>query len=240
MKKFLILIFIYTVVSKLIAQDLTFEHITAENGLSQSSVICIAQDSLGFMWFGTPNGLNRYDGYDIKIYKHDVNNVYSIGENRILSLLTDSRNILWICTLNGLNIYDHKTNRFYKIDIKSGIVNSGSKIRISTIFEAKDGTIWVGTGDLGLIKIILPKNLYNLSDNLAIHYIESYSEGNNNYTINNITDICQNKDGNLWITTRSGIIVFDPEREKVVKTYNNESNNSYSLSSLINKNTGKN
>ena len=67
-----------------------FEHISIEQGLSQVSVNCILKDSQGFMWFGTLDGLNRYDGYEFKIYKHDSTDPTSISDNYILCILEDS------------------------------------------------------------------------------------------------------------------------------------------------------
>ena len=235
MGKFFVIIFVFTIATKLISQDLRFEHITAEDGLSQSSVTCITQDSVGFMWFGTYNGLNRYDGYNIVSYNHDDKNIYSISENYITALLNDSHNFLWIGTFNGLNIYNHKTEQFFKIELKISNENTNNNIVINAIFEDKDGAIWIGTRGFGLIKIVVPSKYDNLSPDLInkLQIFHFLREPNNNRSItsNSISDIIQNTDGNLWTSTSNGILVFNTEQEMFIKTYNYDSSNVHSLSS---------
>jgi ligand-binding sensor domain-containing protein len=79
-------------------QSMLFEHLSIEDGLSQSVVNVILQDQLGFMWFGTQDGLNRYDGQQITIFKHDPNQPESICNNFILSIYEDSEGVLWVGT----------------------------------------------------------------------------------------------------------------------------------------------
>ncbi|MFZ1977160.1 MAG: two-component regulator propeller domain-containing protein, partial [Bacteroidota bacterium] len=76
--------------------DIKFEHLY--EGLSQKSVLCISQDSKGFMWFGTYDGLHRYDGYKIKIYRSEIGNPYSLSNNKVRFIYEDRRGILWIGT----------------------------------------------------------------------------------------------------------------------------------------------
>ena len=84
-----------------------FEHISIQQGLSQSTVSCILQDKRGFMWFGTEDGLNRYDGYNFVIYKNDGLDKTSISDSYILALYEDKSGVLWIGTYSGgLNKFD--------------------------------------------------------------------------------------------------------------------------------------
>lgn len=100
-----------TVVSQ--KPNLRFEHLTTANGLSHSHVRCILQDSRGFMWFGTDNGLNNYDGYKFVVYQHDKNNKHSISNSYITGIAEDADGNLWIGTLGGgLNKFDRSKNRF--------------------------------------------------------------------------------------------------------------------------------
>src|SRR5687767_9272831 len=90
-----------------------FDHISIEQGLSQSSVRVIFQDSRGFLWFGTEDGLNRYDGYTFKTYKPDPDAPQSLSDRWISSIVEDKAGILWIATrLGGLNYYDPRTEQF--------------------------------------------------------------------------------------------------------------------------------
>lgn len=89
--------------------QLYFEKITVENGLSHNSVNCITQDSRGFIWIGTDDGLNRFNGRDFKIFRHEPGNPSSVSGNRITDLLEDEEGILWIATIDGgLTRYDHR------------------------------------------------------------------------------------------------------------------------------------
>ncbi|MBL7884597.1 MAG: hypothetical protein JNL69_11045, partial [Bacteroidia bacterium] len=84
-----------------VAQELKFTHITSDQGLSMGVVNCVLQDSKGFMWFGTQDGLNKYDGYTITNYKHNQLDSNSISNNFIYSLYEDKSGVLWIGTNGG-------------------------------------------------------------------------------------------------------------------------------------------
>src|SRR5215510_8507549 len=87
-----------------------FEKITEENGLSDNRVTCILKDKTGFLWIGTKNGLNRYDGSSFKIFRPSGNN--SISNETINDLVQDSSGKIWVSTMNGLNIYDPSTDKW--------------------------------------------------------------------------------------------------------------------------------
>src|SRR5258706_6520106 len=83
------------------APKLKFKHITNENGLSNTTIEAIFQDKRGFMWFGTRDGLNRYDGYQFVIYRYDSKDSNSISDNYIQYIYEDRDQNLWIGTING-------------------------------------------------------------------------------------------------------------------------------------------
>jgi len=125
---------------------LRFEHLTIEDGLSQNAGLAIFQDSRGYLWIGTQDGLNRYDGYAFKIYNHDPDDPSSLSHNSILSIAEDRDGSLWIGTWGGgLNRYNPATEKFtsYLPDpddparLSDGTVTS---IKLDT-----SGTLWVGT-----------------------------------------------------------------------------------------------
>src|SRR5512133_2452295 len=92
-----------------------FEHLSIEDGLSQNAGLDIFQDSRGYLWIGTQDGLNRYDGYSFKIYKHDPDDPTSISHNSILKITEDQKGDLWIGTWGGgLNRYDPVTEQFIR------------------------------------------------------------------------------------------------------------------------------
>lgn len=125
----------------LLAQQLSFSHLSVENGLSQNSVLAIVQDNRGFMWFGTRNGLNRYDGQSFKVYLNAITNPGGQSANHITCLLNDSRGMLWAGTRYGLNRYNQEQDRFELVDTGPGISTSA----INCIYEDKKGRLWVGT-----------------------------------------------------------------------------------------------
>src|SRR5436190_10670941 len=94
-------------------QNLRFEHLDINSGLSQNHIMCILQDSRGFIWLGSRDGLNRYDGYQFTIYKNDPKDPASISNNFITGMLEDKNGDLWITTRGGgVNRYNKETNRF--------------------------------------------------------------------------------------------------------------------------------
>ncbi|MCH7772633.1 MAG: histidine kinase, partial [Bacteroidetes bacterium] len=108
---YLIVIFIFHFTLYLYAQtgDVKFDRISIEQGLSQSSVYAIIQDKTGFMWFGTTDGLNKFDGYDFTLYKHDPQNQNSLSNSRITSICESSdtdTDVIWIGTIDGLNRFE--------------------------------------------------------------------------------------------------------------------------------------
>lgn len=122
-----------------------FSNLSLEHGLSQITVTCIHQDSNGFMWFGTRNGLNRYDGYSFDVFTTKPNDTTSISDNHILSIAEDNSNNLWLGTNSGINKLDLATNKFkyYSSDIigEKGISN----ISIYSLLFDNDNRLWVGT-----------------------------------------------------------------------------------------------
>ena len=93
-------------------QNLKFEHLDINAGLSQNHVLCILQDSRGFMWFGTSDGLNKYDGYKFTFYKNDAKDSNTISNNFITGIVEDAEGIIWVATRGGgLNRYDKEKNK---------------------------------------------------------------------------------------------------------------------------------
>ena len=123
-----------------------FKHITIENGLSQNTVLSILQDKNGFMWFGTKDGLNRYDGNSIKVFKKN-NLPFSLGNNTIWSLMESRDRTIWIGTDRGIYIYNPANETFQLFDLTS---DSGQKIEVPIldIKMDKKGNIWIAADRL--------------------------------------------------------------------------------------------
>lgn len=112
MRKCLVFLFTVLTICRGTAQPYYFTHYQVEDGLSNNAVICMMQDHLGFMWFGTRDGLNRFDGLSYKIFRNDPGNKNSIGSNAIMCLSEDSDKKIWVGTEKGLFLFDELTESF--------------------------------------------------------------------------------------------------------------------------------
>ncbi len=117
-------------------KDVQFKHLTINDGLSYGWVNTITQDKYGFIWIGTDDGLNRYDGNSFHIYKNDRQDTNSIRSGTISKIYEDSRGVLWIGTSNGVDIYDRQNDRFIR-DPRF------SNQRIASIVEDAEGSLWI-------------------------------------------------------------------------------------------------
>lgn len=163
-----------------------FNHISKEQGLPHNDVECILQSTAGFMWFGTRDGLCRFDGYEVKVYRtsSDTN---SISGNRILALVEDQNGFIWVGTYqNGINKFDPRTNRFIQFGPETGV---GNQIYCLKVLE--DGTVCIGSNN-GLA----------LYDSEAETF-KVYSANNtpNGINSNSVSDILETRDGQLFIAT---------------------------------------
>jgi ligand-binding sensor domain-containing protein len=96
------------------AQNIQFKHLTINDGLSHSWIRSICQDTFGFMWIGTDDGLNRYDGYNFHVYRNEIHNESSISSSSTNIVFEDSKGNLWIGTRQGLDLYDRPNDRFIR------------------------------------------------------------------------------------------------------------------------------
>jgi len=138
-----------------------FRNYSIDNGLSQCYVPCIEQDKYGFMWFGTYDGLNRFDGVNFKVFRRDSKNPNSLYSNFISALYSDNKT-LWIGTRQGLNCLDLGTShisktKFYNIRIKKEVYIDKN---VSTILEDRKQQLYVGTDQIGLLKYDRQKKIF--------------------------------------------------------------------------------
>ena len=123
-----------------------FTHLSAADGLSQSDVRAIVQDRQGFMWFGTwLGGLNRYDGYTFKVYKHDDRDDRSLGCDSIWTLHVDRDGVLWVGTNEGIDRYNRDTDSFVHYRYRPGDPASVPGYAVRSFYEDESGTLWVGS-----------------------------------------------------------------------------------------------
>jgi ligand-binding sensor domain-containing protein/serine phosphatase RsbU (regulator of sigma subunit) len=181
-----------------------FNTLNVEDGLAQNSVYAILKDHKGFMWFGTDDGLNRYDGYSFKSYTNKIGIPGTISNNRAISIIEDSNNVIWVGTIGGgLNKYIWSTDSFISYQHNPNEPNSLSNNRIMTLCEDTSGKIWIGTADGGL-------NLFDPKTETFELFINN--QANPNLLPSNvIRSLLIDSANNLWVGTDNGIAVFDRE-----------------------------
>ncbi|HSL45026.1 MAG TPA: two-component regulator propeller domain-containing protein [Anaerolineales bacterium] len=201
---------------------LRFDRISIENGLSQSSVGVIFQDSRGFLWFGTQDGLNRYDGYNFKIYKPDPDVSSSLSDRWITSIVEDKDGYLWIATRQGgLNRYDPRSETFSHYLHNDADQLSLSDNHINVLYLDKNNNLWVGT--------INGLDLFERKTNTFKHYVYNPSQ-QEGISGKNITAIYQDSRGRFWVgTAGGGLNLFNPSAN-VFSSYQNNPDNSKTIS----------
>lgn len=183
--------------------DLKFQHISIEQGLSQSSVFSIFQDSKGLLWIGTLNGLNKYDGYRFTIYRSIPRDTTTLSNNTVFKILEDRNGILWIGTLGGgLNSFDRKSETFTRFRHRPLDTVSLSNDNVRAIFEDSGGRLWVGTNH-GL-------NLYNPATRTFTRF---HADANDQNSLSNNTIWSLHESASepnvLWIGTYNGLNRYD-------------------------------
>lgn len=198
------------------AQSVNFNHITVENGLTNNSILAITQDKIGFMWFGSGNGLIRYDGINFKTYKKNKTDINTLPGNYIISILSDSKNTLWIGSEFGLSIYNNRKDNVERITLENGV-----NPIIYSLLEDKEGKIWVGTSN----------GLYISIQNVNGE-IKSFNKVKNNTIVGNIIrSIYQDKTGKILIGTNNGLtIMYKINGEYKYENFQHQSQNLNSLS----------
>jgi ligand-binding sensor domain-containing protein len=121
------------------------DQLSVENGLSQSEVSCVRKDRRGYVWIGTQNGLNRYDGYRVVQYRHDPFDPQTLSNDHILTIHEDAAGRLWIGTTQGLNLYHPGTNRFRRYGSELDSLRKGKSLPVYALAHDAAGTLWVGT-----------------------------------------------------------------------------------------------
>ncbi len=179
-----------------------FNRLTIYNGLSQNMVHCLTQDYLGYMWFGTKDGLNRYDGYTFKIYKSDLFDPASICDNQINYLYEDDKHNLWIGTRKGLSLYDRENDRFINFDREKITKNSLVVNCISG--NSKDG-LWISSFGGEIIGLDIVYTPGKRTPEVKVKRIITKAEIRNDRAEN----ILLEKNVGLWIFGIKGISHLD-------------------------------
>lgn len=181
------------------AAVLRFDRLDITDGLSQNTINAILQDKRGFIWIGTSDGLNRYDGYSFTVYRHQKDNLNSPADNTILSLYEDSHQMLWVGTTKGLDRYDPSTNSFQSVPVTS--LNN-----VQTLTEDNSNRLWIGTRSQGMWVLDLT------SDRLEQFKFKTQDSILLDHT--SIFQILISISGEIWIATDDGLFRSDPSGSK--------------------------
>ena len=198
-----------------------FETIDINDGLSLNSVMNTTKDKHGFMWFGTEDGLNRYDGITFRIFRHDPSDPTSLNSSSIYSTLVDSRGDLWVATyVFGLNKYDYETESFIHYPQESPDNLTIGDASAYSLLEDHAGNIWVGTSGTGLFRFNPTTGQLSKAQDLITNDIA--------LTDSIIYSLFEDHANQLWIPTLNGLNVLDLDTY-ALRTYQYDPNDSTSL-----------
>lgn len=200
-----------------------FERISSLQGLSQNAVSSVLQDSEGFMWFGTLDGLNRYDGYHINVYRNNPNKEYSLADNYINTIFEDPNGQLWIGTRSeGIAIYNKLTDKFQTIKHDVFLNQSLSDNNILHIYQDFTGYYWICTAN-GINKLVrentslqeIEESVISNEINAELNHFNHYLyEKNQTKKLKPVAhELLQTPDGRFWLATDMGFMRFNPEKD---------------------------
>ena len=219
----ILLIFLLFIPGLYAQYHILFNHLTDANGLSQSSVTCIFQDSKGFMWFGTQDGLNRYDGYNFKVFKNDPSDTTSLSENFIFSIYEIPSGQLYIETQSGiLHQYNARSESFRVVNREKTNLNTARFSTVSALLQEISGVTWTG----GLSRATGLKRTDTKTGQTVIYKNDPADPSS--LSDDKVYSIYRDRSGNLWIGTFNGLDRFDETSGKFIH-YRNDPNNPNSL-----------
>ena len=208
MKKSLFLIFIFLIALSSTAQyHFSFSHFTSDNGLSQNSITAMMKDRKGYLWFGTRDGLNKFDGINFTLYNSKPDKRLSVLSNRILEIKEDNWGYVWIKTYDEM-VYrlNQTTEELLRIQKPNGeFVND----KIREIYILPSGIVWLATFDKGCYKILTNELTHQLT-------VTHYSKEDRTLSSNIVRNIFQDKEQNTWFLTQSGLNCIEKARRKVL------------------------
>ena len=219
-------------VGTLIPRNIQFAQVTTAAGLSQQFVQAVVQDATGHLWFGTQEGLNRFDGHDVVVYQHDRADRGSLADNFVWTLFVDRTGVLWVGTDHGLNRYDPQTDSFSQPFEQLGGATKVGQPRVRALIQDRNGVFWLGTVDQGLIAIDpvsreVRRWTVDASPISARPHSSSVASG---LPAGTVIAMLEDSKGQLWLgTDGGGLARFDRVTGAFV-SYRNRSGDATSLS----------
>ena len=199
-----------------------FDRLSVEDGLSQSSVLSMLQDSEGFMWFGTEDGLNRFDGYQFQIYSHDPSNSGSLSDDYTVALAEDADGNLWIGThAGGVSRWIRETDSFERYRHDPADPSSLPSDRIRTLMVDSQGRLWVGTRDAGLA-------LFNRESKTFDRFLNDPTDPSS-LSDGHVYALAEDESGGIWVGTDAGLDLLNRDAASFVR-FSNDATDPKSLS----------
>lgn len=183
--------------------NLKFENFDTSKGLSSSTCMDIFQDHEGFLWFGTIDGLNKYDGYEFEVYRNILDDPASLSNNRVNVITEDQWGRLWIGSSNGLNVFDKNTARFQKIELSK---KKGTALKVreeinGLFYQKRTNCLWVATKN-GLIRLLLDHTEAGAYEYArSIHYTNRPNDPTS-IDNNDVSNVLEDKQGTIWLVTK--------------------------------------
>lgn len=205
------------------SQSFSFTHLKPDQLASIGSVNRITRDHKGYMWFGGQDGLARYDGYSIEIYKSQFGDASSLSNNYVHDILEDSRGQLWVATRTGLNKYNRDMNTFVHYSSDANSIDSANDNAVLTVFEHSSGALWLGTRGGGL-------SFYDRASD-SFRAFESATEKRLGLSNSVVFSIAEDSTGNLWVGTEKGGLNYLDLQTRQFKHLKHKSKDKRSLSS---------
>jgi len=205
-------------------ENIKFTHLSVEQGLSQGNVRCMHQDKLGFIWFGTEDGLNLYNGYEFTIFRNDENDSTSLSNNNIHSIEEDDNGNIWIGTQSGLNRYDRKRNVFERFLHKSYDGESLTKNDVNCVFIDSKKNLWAGAFR-GL-------NLFDAATKKFRQFTHD-SDDPTSIPDGKIFDIVEDSSHRLWLGTSAGLSMLNADGKSFTNYCHSEMNKASLASNQI-------
>jgi signal transduction histidine kinase/ligand-binding sensor domain-containing protein/DNA-binding response OmpR family regulator len=195
--------------------NLKFENFSTIDGLSSSTCVEIFQSKDGFLWFGTIDGLNKYDGYDFTIYRSVINDPHSISSNRIFAIEEDSRDRLWLGTGNGLNVFDKASEKFFRISHHPDDPHSiSSNLIYDVLFDETSNALWIATKN-GVNKLSLDGIDPAQPEKLIFTRYLNNNTDHRTIDNNEVTSILKDRDKAIWAGTAGKYLNrYDPAKDK--------------------------
>jgi hypothetical protein len=188
-------------------RDLKFSHLTTKDGLAQDNVVAILQDRQGFMWFGTGEGLNRYDGHSFVVYRNDPKDPGSLSHNFIRDVFEDDQGYLWVAAYPAINKFDPRTERTTRSVHDPRNPNSFSGDSVESITRDRRGNFWFATADSGLDRF-----------DPATETFTNYRNDTDGGFVGRVRRVIEDRQGEIWFVADGGLFNLNRQTGQIIQS----------------------